>query len=93
MLNMLGDKPTPIFNIGDHVERKEPRSYVFPGVIIGVSTKLNGKTILYTVECIAPGVTGMAHEFTENTLQLMSDKTKEAINKSTEIFNNLVYLK
>lgn len=81
------------FNVGDFVQRKEPRSYVFPGVVIGVSQKLNGTTILYTVECIAPGVSGMAHEFTESNLELMTDTTKEAVKLAKEAFDNRIYLK
>ena len=29
--------PTPRFRVGDRVQRAEPRSYLFPGVVIGVS--------------------------------------------------------
>lgn len=65
--------PTPRFRVGDRVQRAEPRSYLFPGVVIGVSHKLDGKTTLYTVECIAPGVEGMAHEFTEKTLEPLDE--------------------
>lgn len=65
--------PTPRFRVGDRVQRAEPRSYLFPGVVIGVSRKLDGKTTLYTVECIAPGVKGMAHEFTEKALEPLNE--------------------
>lgn len=61
--------PDPKFKVGDPVQRAEPRSYLFPGIVIGVAPKLDGKTVLYTVECIAPGVEGMAHEFTEKALE------------------------
>lgn len=57
------------FKIGDAVERAEPRSYRFPGVVIGANLKLDGRTWLYSVECVAPGVEGMVHEFTERALQ------------------------
>jgi hypothetical protein len=69
------DKAAAQFKVGDRVQRKEPRSYAFPGVVIGIAPKLDGVTTLYTVECLAPGVTGMAHEFVERGLEPLDADT------------------
>lgn len=70
------DKQEPVakFKVGDPVQRAEPRSYLFPGIVIGANLKLDGKTWLYSVECIAPGVEGMVHEFTERALEARANR-------------------
>lgn len=71
-----GGKQEPVakFKVGDPVQRAEPRSYLFPGIVIGANLKLDGKTWLYSVECIAPGVEGMVHEFTERALEARANR-------------------
>ena len=59
--------PCP-WSVGDRVMRKPGASYMFPGVIISIGLKLNGKTWHCEVECIAPGVEGCTHVFPANHL-------------------------
>jgi hypothetical protein len=82
-----------IFKVGDKVQRTSSGSYIFPGVVIGVSPKLNGTTILYTVECIAPGVTGMAHEFTGAHLEYMTPQTEHAVESARKAFEEVYDVK
>ncbi|MBH0113218.1 hypothetical protein I5E68_09695 [Novosphingobium sp. YJ-S2-02] len=56
---------------GDRVQRAEPRSYRFPGVVIAVGLKLDGKTWHCEVECIAPGCEGMTHVFPASRLEAL----------------------
>lgn len=59
--------PCP-WKVGDKVQRKPGASYLFPGVIISVGLKLDGKTWHCEVECIAPGVEGCTHVFPASQL-------------------------
>ena len=54
------------FKIGDRVEKAS--GYRFPGIVIGVAQKLDGK-LLYLVECIATGAEGMCHIYSELQLR------------------------
>ena len=63
-----------LFQIGDMVQRKEPRSYLFPGVVIAAGYKLDGVTWHCEVECIAPGVEGMTHVFPARSLETLASK-------------------
>ncbi len=49
------------------------RGYKFPGIIIGIATKLNGK-VLYLVECTAKDAEGMCHIFSEADLEAVEEK-------------------
>jgi hypothetical protein len=59
--------PCP-WKVGDKVQRKPGASYLFPGVVISVGLKLDGKTWHCEVECIAPGVEGCTHVFPASQL-------------------------
>lgn len=55
------------FNVGDAVQKI--KGYKFPGIVIGIATKLDGR-ILYLVECTADGAAGVCHIFSEKDLEL-----------------------
>ena len=55
------------YPIGSHVVKR--KGYLFPGVVIGVAKKLNGK-LLYLVECDAEEVAGICHIFAEDDIRL-----------------------
>lgn len=54
------------FTIGQRV--RKAKGYRFPGIVIGVSQKLDGR-LLYLVECIAPDCAGMCHIYSEKDLE------------------------
>lgn len=54
-----------VFTIGQHVEKVS--GYRFPGIVIGVAQKLDGK-LLYLVECVATGAEGMCHIYSASQL-------------------------
>jgi hypothetical protein len=63
------------FDIGQYVQKAT--GYKFPGVVIGVATKLDGK-ILYLVECTAEGAEGMCHIFSGNNLEPRAELVEAA---------------
>lgn len=56
------------FKIGQHVQKTT--GYKFPGVVIGIAKKLDGRT-LYLVECTAAGAEGVCHIYGESNLEFI----------------------
>lgn len=57
------------FKIGQQVQKIT--GYKFPGVVIGIATKLDGR-VLYLVECTAAGAEGVCHIYGESNLEVMT---------------------